>query len=203
MAKKMTVPNEGATPETDAFREKRKWQISLRRYVLEGSPCVEYAPYFGLDAENMRKWVASQFREGMNWDNFGKEWQFEQIIPVSFFDLSKEPDLKICWSFINLRVEHAGKSGAAKTDLLVAKSYFRDLYEATGYAPCITMLQKIEEIEANERLNTEKQQDFIRENKEYLENIRQFSAFEFELLNAGRSVAEIKKEMECIKNIKD
>jgi hypothetical protein len=54
------------TPAVLKFREKRKWQIALRRYVIEKNNCITYAPYFGLDRENLRKWFEMQFEEGYN-----------------------------------------------------------------------------------------------------------------------------------------
>jgi hypothetical protein len=45
-----------AKTEVDAsllqFREKRKWQIALRRYILERNKSTYYAPFFGLSIEN-------------------------------------------------------------------------------------------------------------------------------------------------------
>ena len=72
------------TPILVKSREKRKWQIAFRRYVLERNPSVFYAPYFGLDIDTLRKWLESQFMEGIDWDGFGKDWQFEHIIPVTY-----------------------------------------------------------------------------------------------------------------------
>ena len=66
--------------ETEAkfiFKEKRKWQIALRRYILNGLKCVDYASYFGIDSANFRKWIETHFDEDINWGNFSKVWQFE------------------------------------------------------------------------------------------------------------------------------
>ena len=179
------------------FREKRKWQISLRRYVLEKHICVNYAPYFGLDVKNMRQWFEYQFQSGIGWDNFGKMWQFDHIIPVTYFDFSNESELKICWNFTNLRVEkfQLNKDRGNRLDVLAAKNYFKDLYEKTNYAPCLKLLQKIDSLELSEFVSTDRQQAFIREHWEYLNMIESYSYFEFELLNSGRDISEVKKEI--------
>ena len=95
------------TIEKDAkfvFNEKRKWQIALRRYIIAGFKCFNYAPYFGIDAANFRKWIEIQFDKDTNWENFSKAWQFDHIVPVAYFNLKDEVDLKLCWNFINIWV---------------------------------------------------------------------------------------------------
>ncbi len=204
MPRKKWLAKTDITPELLKFREKRKWQINLRRYVLTRTPCTEYAPFFGLDIENMRQWFEYQFEKGIGWDNFGKEWQFDHIIPVTYFDFSKEEDLILCWNFTNLRVERLqlNKNRGNRLDVLAAKNYFKELYEKTNYSVCQKLLLKIDEIELSEIVSTEKQQAFIRDHWEYLNMIENYSAFEFELLNSGRSIEEVKKELAFLKNIK-
>lgn len=203
MPRKKYTPALYATEALLKFREKRKWQISLRRYVLDKHICVAYAPYFGLDVENMRQWFEYQFQPGIGWDNFGKMWQFDHIIPVTYFDFADEAELKMCWNFTNIRVEkfQLNKDRGNRLDVLAAKKYFKELYEKTNYAPCYNMLQKIDRLELSEFVSTERQQAFIREHLEYLNMIEGYSFFEFELLNSGRNINEVKKEIAFIKKM--
>ena len=201
MARKRHTKQE-ETPELLKFREKRKWQIALRRYVLEKSPCAAYAPYFGLDIENMRRWFEYQFKEGVSWENFGEKWQFDHIIPVTCFDFSVEEELMLCWNFINIRIElfQLNKDRGNRLDVLAAKGFFKELWEKTQYPLCQKLMTKIEEIERSEFISSEAQQAFIRDHREYLNMIEGYSALEFELLNSGRSIEEVKKEIQFIKN---
>lgn len=189
------------TPSLLKFREKRKWQINLRRYVIEQSPTPSYAPYFGLDIKNIRKWFEYQFTDDLNWDNFGKSWQFDHIIPVVYFDYSRDEDLRLCWNFTNLRVEpfQLNKNRGSRLDVLGAKSYFEELYTKTGYPVTKLLRDKIATIELSEFLSSEPQQKFLAEHREYLKHIENYSAFEFELLNHGRSPEDVKKEIEFLK----
>lgn len=195
---KKVVKTERATPSEQKFREKRKWQIALRRYVLHKNPCAFYAPYFALDIENIRKWFEYQFTDDLSWDNFGKRWQFDHIIPVTYFDFSLETELKLCWNFTNIRVEplQRNKDKGNRLDVLSSKNYFNELYLKTNYAICLRLLEKIDKIEISELISTENQQLFIINNRAYLEMIENYSAFEFELLNSGRSIEEVQKEIE-------
>src|ERR1035437_6748709 len=184
MTRKRWSAKTEVTPALLKFREKRKWQIALRRYVLEKNICVLYAPYFGLDIENLRKWFEAQFEKGIGWGDFAKNWQFDHIIPVTYFDSSNEAELKLCWNFTNIRVEQfqRNKDRGNRLDVLAAKRYFEELYEM---------------------INSEKQQAFIIENRPYLDLIENYSAFEFELINSGRNISEVKKEIAFLKKFEN
>ncbi len=196
MARKRWEAKTEITPELIAAREKRKWQINFRRYVIEQSPCPQYAPYFGLDIENIRKWFACQFTKYLNWDNFGTIWQFEHVIPVIYFDHSIEEELKLCWNFINIRVDalENGKN-KAPLEILGAKTYFAELYSATGFPVAKLLGDKLINIEEKQKKPPESQKQFLIQRIEYLEKIRDYSVFEFELLNHGRTIPEIEKEL--------
>ena len=201
MARKKWEPQTEITPALLMFREKRKWQINLRRYVIEKSPCPYYAPYFGLDIENIRKWFESQFTSSLNWENFAKAWQFNHIIPVIYFDHSLDEELRLCWNFTNLRVEpfELTRDRGNRLDVLGARSYFDELYLKTGYPITKALRDKIARIESSEFISSAPQQNFLAEHKEYLEQIQNYSAFEFELLNHGRSLEEVEKEIAFLK----
>jgi len=201
MARKRWTQQLEVTPGLLKFREKRKWQINLRRYVIDKSPCPYYAPYFGLDIENLRRWFEMQFDGDTSWEDFGKKWQFDHIIPVTYFDFENEADLKMCWNFTNLRAGQiqGNKDRASRIDILAAKGYFEILYNKTHYMPCLKLFEKIEKIERLATPSTESQQAFIMGNRAYLDAIEGYSIFEFELLNSGRSIEEVKKEIDFFK----
>ena len=201
MARKKWEPQTEITPALLMFREKRKWQINLRRYVIEKSPCPYYAPYFGLDIENIRKWFESQFTDSLNWVNFAKAWQFNHIIPVIYFDHSLDEELRLCWNFTNLRVEpfELTRDSGKRLDVLGARSYFDELFLKTGYPITKALRDKIARIESSEFISSTPQQNFLAGHKEYLEQIQNYSAFEFELLNHGRSLEEVEKEIAFLK----
>jgi hypothetical protein len=201
MARKKWSPKTEITPALLKFREKRKWQINLRRYVLNKGSCVPYAPYFGLDIQNMRKWFEVQFELGIGWDDFAIKWQFDHIIPVTYFDFSNDNELKMCWNFTNIRVKpiQRNKDRGNRLDVLAAKRYFETLYKKTLYIPCLKLLEKINSLELSEIVSSEKQETFINENRDYLDMIENYSAFEFELLNNGRTIEQVKKEIAFLK----
>lgn len=50
----------------------------------------------------LREHLESQFKEGMNWDNYGK-WHIDHIRPCSSFDLNDLEQQKICFNYKNLQ----------------------------------------------------------------------------------------------------
>jgi len=193
MARKKWTPKSEVTDALLKFREKRKWQIALRRYVLEGKWGSAYAPYFGLDTQHFRRWIELQFDEEMGWDSFSIAWQFDHIVPVAYFNFEKESDLRLCWNFINIRVEktNQNKNRGNRIDVLGAKAYFEALFERTQYAICREMIFKIEEIELSEIKSTEKLENFIVDNKEWIDTISSLSSYEYSQLNEGVPIERI------------
>ena len=201
MARKKWTPQEEVTDSLLKFREKRKWQLSLRRYILERNMAFSYAPYFGLDIENYRKWIELQFTGDLNWDNFGTSWQFDHIVPVGYFDFTIPEDLKLCWNFINVRVEkiHLNKARGNRIDVLAVKPYFEKLYATTGFSLCKDMIKKLGEIEVSNIISEPPLENFIIERREHFELLSTLSAEEYAKLNTGIPVADILLEREILK----
>src|SRR5215216_5552638 len=185
MARKKWTPKTDVTDSLLKFRQKRKWQIALRRYVLEGNKCSFYAPFFGLDIPHFRAWIEVQFDEELSWNNFSISWQFDHIVPVAYFDFEVEEDLKLCWNFINIRVEKIllNKNRGNRIDVIAAKTYFETLYNYTQYSVCRKMIEKINQIELSEIKGSDNLVSFIRDNNAYLETISSFTSYEFDKLN--------------------
>jgi len=200
MRKKWTA-KEVITDSVLKFREKRKWQLALRRYILQKNISETYAPYFGLDIENYRKWIELQFSNDLNWDSFGTKWQFDHIVPVGYFDFTIADDLKLCWNFINIRVEKLilNKARGNRIDVLAVKPYFEALYSKTGYNLCQKMVEKIELIEVSNTICEPFMENFISENKEHIENLSTLSPTEFSRINSGVTLKDILLEREILR----
>jgi hypothetical protein len=201
MSRKKWTPKEEVTDSLLKFREKRKWQLALRRYVLEQNKNSAYAYYFGLGIEEFRKWIEIQFTEELSWENFGTAWQFDHIVPVAYFDFAIEEDLLLCWNFINIRVERIelNKVRGNRIDVMSVRPYFEALYKKTGYAFCLKMLDKINIIDVSNIVSEPVIEDFIIQNKTHLELVSTLSKEEFSLLNLGKSINDILLEREIIK----
>ncbi len=176
------------------FREKRKWQIALRRYVLEKQKCSFYAPYFGLDNISFRKWIEFQFDGTLNWENFGEAWQLDHIVPVTYFNFNNPEDLRLCWNFINIRAARVNKQTNNELDALSAKAYFEALYRNTAIPVCQLMVDKISHIEQTRVQINIGPEAFLKENKFHIESLWALGPYEFDKLNDGHTLHEILEE---------
>lgn len=203
MQRKKWTANTELTESLLHFREKRKWQIALRRYLLTKNKSSFYAPYFGLDIEKFREWITIQFSEDLHWNNFSTAWQFDHIVPVAYFDFADDDDLRLCWNFTNIRVEKLvqNKNRGNRIDVLAAKGYFESLFEKTGYSVCKQMVEKITRIEASEIASSKPLEDFIVTHKSYLDTTAVFSVEDFKQLNSGRELKSILFEKDFLKRL--
>ena len=56
----------------------------------------------GCSIEELRQHLENQFQPGMSWENYGN-WHIDHIVPLSFFDLTEEMQLKDACYFTNLQ----------------------------------------------------------------------------------------------------
>jgi len=79
---------------TDALKRKNNKKFSKTVEML------------GADIQFVKKYLESQFEEGMSWDNYGygeDKFHIDHIIPCAAFDLSLEENQKTCFHYLNLR----------------------------------------------------------------------------------------------------
>jgi hypothetical protein len=198
MARKQWTPQTNLTEADLLAKEKKKWQLGFRRFVLEGSPSTEYAPYFGLDSKGIRAWLQTQFDATMTWENFGKVWQFEHVLPLAYLDLTNEADLKLGWHCINIRPERINLT-RERPSLAQIKQYFETLYQNSGLSVCVAMLERIERIPDQPILISEEQKLFLQSNLNQLEAARNFDQADFLRLHEGSSIDDLLLEKEILK----
>jgi len=201
MAKKKWTPQTEITDALLQTRERKKWQIALRRYVLEGQPSSFYAPYFGIDIKNFRKWIELQLGEAIDWEKPSKDWQFEHVVPMNYFDPKNDRELRLCWNFINIRVVKniPGQGSESKVDPFAARAYYESMFRNTGYLTCLEMIKKIEQIELRLSGGNSKLENFIKGNRNYLNALSDFSSYEFDKLNREMDFDRVLKEREFLK----
>ena len=56
----------------------------------------------GIDAAELKEYLALQFAENMTWDNYG-EWHIDHIRPCASFDLTDPEQQRECFHFSNLQ----------------------------------------------------------------------------------------------------
>lgn len=58
--------------------------------------------YLGADMSIIVEWLEYNMNEDMSWDNYGTYWHIDHTIPVNSFNMLKEHEMLICFSWMNL-----------------------------------------------------------------------------------------------------
>ena len=75
------------------------------RTRLNGSKKNSTFDLIGCSLDELKVHLEQQFEPGMTWENYGGKdgWQIDHIIPISYFDLTKEENQRICLNYRNLQ----------------------------------------------------------------------------------------------------
>jgi hypothetical protein len=58
----------------------------------------------GCTIKYLRTWLENNFKEGMNWSNWGRKgWHIDHIKPCASFDLRKKSEQRKCFHYSNLQ----------------------------------------------------------------------------------------------------
>ena len=201
MSRKKWTAKATLTDAESKASQKKKWQLALRRYVVENQISEMYAPYFGIDSMGFRTWIALQFVDGLSWDNYGSLWQFDHIVPLAYFNLTDDDDLKLCWHFINIGITKLDDvvGSKPKIDVITIKPYFENMLSQTNFTVCAKMVEKINMLIDNINTSNKALDRFITEKKDELEALQTLTAKEYVRINKGETLKDILMEQIILK----
>ncbi|KKM23460.1 hypothetical protein LCGC14_1614950 [marine sediment metagenome] len=88
-----------------AYRIQCSLRAGIRRIIKTGSKTQALKDYLGCSGQELKQYIESQFKLGMNWDNYGlKGWHIDHRIPI--ITIKSEDDiaqLKIVCHYTNLQ----------------------------------------------------------------------------------------------------
>jgi len=70
--------------------------------LLKGQK-TSYLKKLNCEFDTFKKWIEFQFEKDMNWENFGKVWEIDHIIPIYQFNAILEEDVNVCFNWTNLQ----------------------------------------------------------------------------------------------------
>lgn len=68
---------------------------------------TSYSKLLCCDFKFLIKWIEFQWKNDMNWENYGTKWHLDHIIPINQFNLKKDIEQKICFHWRNLQPLYA------------------------------------------------------------------------------------------------
>ena len=81
------------------YRIKKSLAARLRNVLNKNDTTMNY---IGCNIQYFREWLEYNFTAEMNWENYGKFWSIDHIIPVCKFDLTDEIQKFQCWNWSNM-----------------------------------------------------------------------------------------------------
>jgi hypothetical protein len=86
------------------FRLKDVLRKRMRNALLGHSKAEKTMGLLGCSMDELKAHLASQFRNGMDWSNYGKNgWHIDHIKPCCSFDLTVGEEQRKCFHFTNLQ----------------------------------------------------------------------------------------------------
>lgn len=87
------------------FKLKETLRKRLYRLLIKNQTPKTYSAsiLLGCTIKECKQHLELQFKPEMKWDNHGKIWEIDHIIPCSSFDLTKEEEQKQCFHYTNLQ----------------------------------------------------------------------------------------------------
>lgn len=101
--KKMSIAHIKLTPAQRKINNAMKTNINRAlRGAKNGRHWIDFVGYTLLDLMQI---IEKEFRDGMSWDNYGKFWHLDHIIPLARFhyEVPEDPEFKKAWSLGNLQ----------------------------------------------------------------------------------------------------
>lgn len=85
------------------FKLKHTLRGRFRKLVKGEHKTNSVLTLLGCSVEKLKEHIESQWLAGMTWENWGKLWHIDHIVPCVSFDLTKYSDQLKCWHYTNLR----------------------------------------------------------------------------------------------------
>ena len=95
----------------EKIKEKRKTNLNFQiseilrsklHKMLKGK-YTSRQKLIGCDIEHLKRWIEYRFDEYMTWDNLGKYWHIDHILPINKFNFTNLNEQQICFHWTNLQ----------------------------------------------------------------------------------------------------
>jgi hypothetical protein len=83
------------------FQMKKKFESKLNSLLERTDVTVESIGLIGCTIPEYKAYLEAKFSPTMSWENYGKKWQIDRIIPFCAYDLTDETQKKSCFHYTN------------------------------------------------------------------------------------------------------
>lgn len=90
--------------ESGTFRMIKSLRTRINQAIKNNIKTISTKELLGANIGFVRRWIESQWEEGMSWKNYGYYgWHIDHCFPCSKFDLRQTYEQKICFYWFNLQ----------------------------------------------------------------------------------------------------
>ena len=68
--------------------------------------------YLGCDLNHYKKWIEFTMENDMTWENYGKKWNIDHVIPINKFDLENNDEAKKAFNWKNTCARYSSENFA-------------------------------------------------------------------------------------------
>lgn len=95
--------------EDPAYRLTESSKARIHEVLKEYKGCTS-SKLLDCSSKKLKHWITIQMDDTMNWDNYGKEWHIDHVVPISFFDITDKSQQYLAFHWSNLRPLNANKN---------------------------------------------------------------------------------------------
>jgi len=85
------------------FRARHNLRGKLWKALKRNQKAGSTLQLLGCSLPEFRNYIEGKFVDGMTWENYGKIWVFDHIIPCAAFDFRKPDDQRRCFHYTNIQ----------------------------------------------------------------------------------------------------
>lgn len=119
------------------YKIKKCLSSRLRKFVFENVNKKNILELLDCDLFTFKLWIECQFDKKMSWQNYGKYWHIDHVIPCYYFDLNILKNQKKCFNWKNLRplekYENIQKSNIFDETLILEHYEMANIFENENY----------------------------------------------------------------------
>lgn len=85
------------------LRLKQNLRSRIWHALKHGNKKENFKELIGCSVEELKLYIEKQFKNGMNWNNYGSEWHLDHIKPCVLFDMTVKEQRLQCFNYKNLQ----------------------------------------------------------------------------------------------------
>jgi hypothetical protein len=104
------------------YRIKKHLRIRMYGAIIKNAKSTrngKVEDLIGCSIEEYRKHIENQWINEMSWENHGKVWEIDHIIPISVFDMTKTEQQKLAFHYTNVQPLYKSENRSKKNKITI------------------------------------------------------------------------------------